>query len=353
VLDAAGSEQAALFAHLEGGPMAILFAATFPERTSALALYATFARTVQSDDITWSWPAEERQKMIDSMIASWGEGIRLPAIAPSLANDQRAIEWFGRLERFAASPGTARRMFELNGKMDVRDVLSTIRVPTMIAHRAEDPFIDTQHAHYLAEHIPGARLQILPPGDTLPVGEGSETLLEELEEFLTGTRPGHQSDRVLATVMFTDIVDSTQKVAELGDRRWRDLLSAHDATVRRALARFRGQEIKTVGDGFLATFDGPARGIRCAENIRDELQSQGIEVRAGLHTGECEVMGDDVGGMAVHIGARVGALALPGEVLVSSTVRDLVVGSGIVFSERGTRELKGVPGEWRLFAVAS
>jgi len=353
VMDAAGSERAALFAHLEGGPMAILFAATFPERTTSLALYATFARTVQTEDIPWAWPADRRDATLNAMLAEWGSGIRLPALAPSLANDQRAKDWFGRLERHAASPGTARRLFKLTGEMDVRGVLPSIRVPTLIAHRAEDTFIDMRHARYLAERIPGARLVIMPGGDTLPVGDGAEVLLEELQEFLTGTRTGLEPDRVLATVMFTDIVNSTARAAEMGDRRWRDLLAGHDAIVRRGLERFRGREIKTVGDGFLATFDGPARAIRCAEVIRDELAGQGIEVRAGLHTGECEVIGDDVGGMAVHIGARVGALAAPGEVLVSSTVRDLVVGSGIEFAERGTRELKGVPGEWRLFAVAS
>ena len=234
----------------------------------------------------------------------------------------------------------------------MRGVLPSIRVPTLIAHRTGDTFIDMRHSRYLKERIPGARLVILPGGDTLPVGDGAEILLEELQEFLTGTRRGMDPDRVLATVMFTDIVDSTARAAEMGDRRWRDLLAHHDATVRRALERFRGREIKTVGDGFLATFDGPARAIRCAEVIRDDLAGHGIHVRAGLHTGECEVIGDDVGGLAVHIGARVGALAAPGEVLVSSTVRDLVVGSGIEFAERGTKELKGVPGEWRLFAVA-
>ncbi|MDQ3725639.1 MAG: adenylate/guanylate cyclase domain-containing protein, partial [Actinomycetota bacterium] len=241
----------------------------------------------------------------------------------------------------------------LNGRVDLRDVLPTIRVPTLVLHRTGDAGFDIRHAHYLAEHIPGAKLVLLPGVDTIAAIGDSSSVLEEIEEFLTGERHEREPDRMLATVMFTDIVDSTKRAAELGDADWRELLERHDGLVRRALQRHRGREIKRTGDGFLATFDGPARAIRCARALREEVAGLGVEVRAGIHTGEVELIGDDVGGMAVNIGARIGALAGPGEVLVSSTVRELVVGSGFEFADRGARELKGAPGEWRLFAVDS
>jgi class 3 adenylate cyclase len=241
----------------------------------------------------------------------------------------------------------------MNGQVDVRAVLPSIQVPTLVLHRTEDRLIDIRHSRYLAEHIPGARFVELPGEEALSFGSDADALLSEVEEFLTGDRKLPDAERILATVMFSDIVDSTSRAAELGDRRWRDLLESVEGSVERALERYRGRAIKTMGDGFLATFDGPARAIRCAAAIRDAARAQfGLEVRSGLHTGEIEVIGNDVGGIAVHIGARVGAIAGPGEVLVSGTVKDLVVGSGIAFEDRGERELKGVPGEWRLWSVA-
>jgi class 3 adenylate cyclase/alpha-beta hydrolase superfamily lysophospholipase len=351
VLDAAGSERAAIFAQLEGGAMASLFAATFPDRTTALVLYTTFARTVRADDIPWADTKEERDARLEVFVENWGDGSRLLAFAPTRAGDARVKRWYGRLERFAASPGTIRKLSRAIGDTDVRAVLSTIQVPTLVVYRRDDPLINPLHSKYIAERIPGAKLVELPPGDTLPVFSDNDVLTDELEEFLTGVRRRREPDRVLATVMFTDIVDSTKQAAERGDAAWRDLLGRHDQLVREQLQQFDGREIKTIGDGFLVTFDGPARGIRCALGINDAVEELGIKIRAGLHTGEIELVGDDVSGMAVNIGARVGATAGPNEVLVSSTVKDLVVGSGIEFADRGERELKGVPGEWRLFAV--
>ena len=265
--------------------------------------------------------------------------------------DPRFMEWAGRLERLAASPATIKRIFDLIGEFDVREVLPSIRVPTLVMHRRDDSFIKVEHSRYIAERIPGARyVELEGPDNMFAVGD-SEAILGELEEFLTGTRHEREPDRMLATVMFTDIVDSTQRAADMGDRHWRDLLERHDELFRRALERHRGREIKRTGDGFLATFDGPARAIRCAASITEAVEELGLELRAGLHTGECEVMSDDLGGLAVHIAARVMSYADAGEVLVSSTVKDLVVGSGIDFEDRGTHDLRGVPGDWRLFRV--
>jgi class 3 adenylate cyclase len=351
VMDAAGSERAALWAQLEGGAMAMLFAATHPDRVSALVLYAAWARTLRSEDIPWANTPEQRQAMLDGFFGSWGQGSRLADLAPSMTGDVAFQEWYGKLERLAGGPGTARKYMDSMSQTDVRDVLPSIRVPALIVHRQDDPFIDPRHSRYIAERIPGAKL-VMVPGNENFIGAGdTDAIIDEVEEFLTGTRHQRPPDRILATVLFTDIIDSTRRASELGDSRWRDLLERHDALVRRHLGRYQGREVKTTGDGFLATFDGPARGIRCAADISQAVRDLGIEIRAGLHTGECEMRGDDVAGMAVHIGARVGAAAAPGEVLVSSTVKDLVVGSGIEFADRGTHELKGVPGEWRLFAA--
>jgi class 3 adenylate cyclase len=352
VMDAAGSKRAAIAATLEGGPMAALFAATFPERTDALVLYGTFARSTWAPDYDWAVPAAERTERMDWLSEHWGEGLVASGVAASRSADPSFREWAGRLERLAASPGTIRRIFELIGEFDVRHVLPSIRVPTLVMHRREDSFIKVEHSRYLAEQIPGARYVELEGGDNMFSAGNSEAIFGEIEEFLTGARQEREPDRMLATVMFTDIVDSTRRAAELGDADWRRLLEQHDALVRHALDRHRGREVKRTGDGFLATFDGPARAIRCAASVAEAVRTLGIEVRAGLHTGECEVMNGDVGGLAVHIGARVMSQADAGEVLVSGTVKDLVVGSGIDFEERGARELKGVPGEWRLFAVA-
>ena len=352
VMEAAGSERAAVVGSLEGGPMAALFAATHPDRTQALVLYATFARATWAPDYDWAWPAEERSQNSAQLAEHWGEGLVASGVAPSRQDDRDFMEWAGRLERLAASPATIKRILDLIGEFDVRHVLPSIRVPTLVAHRRDDPFIKFEHSRYLAEHIPGARFLELEGSDNLFSLGDMESFVGEVEEFLTGTRHEREPDRMLATVLFTDICKSTERAAELGDARWRDLLERHDSLFRRALERHRGREIKRTGDGFLATFDGPARAIRCADDIAEGVRQLGIEIRSGLHTGECEVMNGDVGGLAVHIGARVMGAAAPSEVLVSSTVKDLVVGSGIEFEDRGTRELKGVPGDWRLFAVA-
>jgi class 3 adenylate cyclase len=352
VMDAAGSESAAICGTLEGGPMASLFAATFPERTEALILYATFARATWAPGYEWAWPAEMRDAHMDELLAHWGEGLVAGSVAPSQKSDPSFMEWAGRLERLAASPGTIRRIFDLIGSFDVRDVLPSIRVPTLVMHRTEDSFLKVEHSRYIASQIPGARYVELEGGDNMFSLGDSDALLGEVEEFLTGTRHEREPDRMLATVLFTDIVDSTRRAAEMGDRGWRFLLERHDALFRQALERHRGREVKRTGDGFMATFDGPARAIRCAASVAEAMGTLGLEVRAGLHTGELEVMDDDYGGLAVHIASRVMGCAAPNEVLVSGTVKDLVVGSGIDFEERGERELRGVPGEWRLYAVS-
>jgi class 3 adenylate cyclase len=352
VMDAAGSEQAALYAQLEGGAMAALFAATHPERTSGLILYEAMPRMSWAPDYDWAPTREEREEHVRAGI-HWGDGSRLETLTPHAAGDSELRGWFARLERLAASPGTAEKFMRMVVEVDVRAVLPTIQSPTLVLHRAGDRAIDIRHSRYLAEQIPGARYRELPGEEALDFGRDDERLLDEIEEFLTGARRPPDPERILATVMFADIVDSTSKAAQLGDRQWRDLLQSIDAAVRRKLTRFRGRAVKTLGDGFLATFDGPARAIRCATELREAARAQfGVEIRSGLHTGEIELIGDDVGGIAVHIGARVLACSEPGEVLVSGTVKDLVVGSGIEFEDRGERELKGVPGLWRLWAVA-
>jgi pimeloyl-ACP methyl ester carboxylesterase/class 3 adenylate cyclase len=350
VMDAAGSERAALLGLSEGGAMSVLFAATYPERTHALMLCGTFATgTLDPNDSPGGQRWVDEFQRVLALTEQWGEGRTLAVFAPS-ADSERDRIGRGIFERSAATPQMTRTLLAMVVETDVREVLPSIRVPTLVLHREEE-FVPVAHAHYLAEHIPGARLVVLPGADHIPFyGEG-EGYAEEIEEFLTGARHAPPSDRILTTVMFTDIVGSTERAAAAGDARWRELVAHHDELVRTELERNRGREVKTLGDGFLATFDGPARGIRCARAIADQVGTLGIEVRAGLHTGECEVLADDIGGMAVNIGARIGALAGPAEVLVSSTVKDLVVGSGISFSERGSHELKGVPGDWRLFAV--
>ena len=352
VMDAAGSKRAAVCGLLEGGQMATMFAATHPERTEALVLYATFARSTWAEDYDWAWTPEERQAGQEESLAHWGDGLVAGYAAPGrFATDEAFREWAGRLERLAASPRTIRRIMSAIGETDTRSVLPSIRVPTLVMHRSEDSFLNVKHSRYLAEHIPGARYVELEGGDNLISSGDKEAVVGEIEEFLTGTRQQREPDRVLATVMFTDIVGSTERAAALGDSGWRNVLEDHDKLVRREIDRHRGRAVKSTGDGVLATFDGPARAIRAASSIEEGVERLGIQIRAGLHTGECEVMGEDVGGLAVHIGARVMGEAGPGEVLVSSTVKDLVVGSGIEFEERGSAELKGVPGEWRLFAV--
>jgi class 3 adenylate cyclase len=350
VMDAAGAERAAVFAWLEGGAMGALFAATHPERTRALVLYEAMPRMSWAPDYDWAMRREEREEQLRR---PWGEGSLLESLSPSAAGNERLRQWFARLERLAASPGTAAKLQMMNAEVDVRAVLPSIQVPTLVMHRAGDRFVDIRHSIYLADHIPGARFVELPGNEVFSFNNDAEMLIDEIEEFLTGARHAPHAERVLATVMFSDIVDSTRRAAELGDRRWRELIDSMERSVMRELVRCRGRAVKTMGDGFLATFDGPARAIRCATAIRQGARNEfGLDVRSGLHTGEIEVLGNDVGGIAVHIGARVGAAARPGDVLVSGTVKDLVVGSGISFEDRGEHELKGVPGTWRLWAVA-
>jgi class 3 adenylate cyclase len=351
VMDAAGAERADLIAIMEGGPMAMLFAASAPERVRSLTLYAAFARSTRADDYPAAWSAEERAAAMRMMVDEWGQGGFADRFAPSHADDRSLREWLGRLQRMALGPGEAAAAMELNGRLDVRHVLETIRVPTLLLHRTDDPGIGVAHSRYLAERIPGARLVELDGRDTLPFLGDSDAVLGEIDEFLTGDRRPPEHDRVLSTVLFTDIVGSTVRAAALGDQPWRDLLAEHDRIVRTCFARHRGREIKSVGDGFLALFDGPARAVRAARSIVGEVTALGLEVRAGLHTGEVELVGDDVAGLAVHIAARVMGEAPPGSVLASSTVHDLVVGSGLRFEDRGRRELRGVPGEWGLWEV--
>ena len=351
VLDAVGSERAALFGSSEGGVMCALFAATYPSRTSALVMHGSYARLTSAPDYPWGFTAEERSAFIDQAVREWGGPIGLDDRAPSMAHDERFRGWWARHLRLSVSPAAFATLSRMNAQIDIRHVLPAIRVPTLILHSVNDRAMDVGGSRYLAERIPGANLIELTGPDHVPYLSDAEVVADEIEEFLTGVRRGPEPDRILATVLFTDIVGATEKAASVGDRSWHDLLDAHHALVRRELNAFRGREIDTAGDGFLAAFDGPARAIRCACAISDNVRSLGIEVRAGLHTGECEIMGDKLGGIAVHIGARIAALADPGEVLVSSTVKDLVAGSGLSFLDRGTQPLKGVPGEWYLFAV--
>jgi pimeloyl-ACP methyl ester carboxylesterase len=352
VMDAVGLERASLYGISEGGPASVLFAATYPERTSSLVLYGSTPRFRTDSDISWGATDEEIEAIIAEASARWGDGALLRLFAPAAADDPGMEEVWGKFQRASASPAMARAVMAALFEIDVRDILSTIRVPTLILHRTGDLIAPVEGARLMAERIPDARLVEFEGTDHVPFTGEFEPVLDEMEEFLTGTRHARPLDRVLATVLFTDIVDSTKRAAEAGDRRWRELIERHDELTRRQLDRFRGREIKTLGDGFLATFDGPARAIECACAIRDGVGPLGLHVRAGLHTGECELGGDDVRGMAVNIGARVGAAADPNEVLVSSTVKDLVVGAELEFVDRGEHDLKGVPGTWRLFAAA-
>ncbi len=353
VMDEAGSEQAALIGDAEGGPMAMLFAATYPERTRALVLVNTFARMLRSDDYPIGMPEASAEKFLGLWEIGWGRPLALRISSPSMADDPELLRWATRYMRLSAGPLAATRIYGWVLRLDVRSVLPSIRTPTLVIHRAGNPHYRPPMGRYLADHIPGARYVELPGSDWYPPSIDAEPLLDEVEEFLTGTRPAPAYDRILATVLFTDVVGSTRLAARLGDQGWRELRERHDAIVRAALDRHRGREVKTMGDGFLATFDGPARAVRCASEIAEEVRSLGIEIRAGLHTGEVEVQGDDIGGLAVNIAARVMAMAGDGRVLVSGTVKDLVVGSGIEFADTGEHPLKGVPGEWRLFEVTS
>ena len=353
VMDAAGSRRAALLGTSEAGALNLLFAATHPERTAALILLNSYARLAWSEDYPFGIPADAAEALLDGIEKGWGTGVAFEALVASQADNEAMRRWWARYQRLAASPGAAVTLLRRAFDTDARAVLPMIAVPTLILHRAGDPFSGPEHGRYLAQHIPGARYVELSGGDHLFFVQDADPLLAEIQEFLTGVREGGEAERVLATVLFVDIVGSTEHAVRLGDRRWRDLLDAYYRAVRGELARFRGREIDTAGDGLFAMFDGPARAIRCACAIRDAVRALGLAVRVGVHTGECEVIGAKIGGLAVHIGARVTAAAGVDDVLVSSTVKDLVAGSGLRFEDRGAHVLKGVPGEWRLFAVAA
>jgi len=351
VMDAVGSQRAALYGYSEGGSMCALFAATYPARAEALIMEGAFARRSKAPGYPWGPTKEDLLAFADQVERDWGGPVGMEARWPSHARDERSRQWWGRWLRASASPSAAAAVLRMNIDIDIRHVLPAIRVPTLLLHSRIDRVIDFGASQYMREHIAGARLVELQGIDHVPWGCDSELILDEIEEFLTGARPRVEPDRLLVTVLFTDIVGATERAADVGDRRWHDLLESHHTLVRRELERFRGREIDTAGDGFLAAFDGPARAVRCACAISREVHALGLEIRAGLHTGECEVIDGKVGGIAVHTGARVAAQARTGEVLVSSTVKDLVAGSGLSFQDRGMRHLKGIPDEWRLFAV--
>ena len=353
VMDAVGSKRAALLGHSEGGNMCVLFSATHPERTTALLLVGSYAKRIRSEDYPWAPTVEERAREIEETEATWGSPEAFRALAPSKENDPDFQRWIGRYLRQSASPKAAAALLRMNTQIDVRDVLPTIGVPTLLLYRTHDADVHVDEGRYIAERIRGSTFVELPGADHLMWTGDADALLDEVEGFLTGVRRGPDPDRVLATVLFTDVVGSTETATRLGDRAWRSLLERHHQVVRRALARWRGREIDTAGDGFLATFDGPARAIRCAVAATEGIRDLGLQIRAGLHTGEVEIAGGDVRGIAVHIGSRVAGLAGPGEVLVSRTVADLVAGSGIVLAERGEHELKGVSGTWLVYAVES
>jgi pimeloyl-ACP methyl ester carboxylesterase len=352
VLDAGGARDPALVGLSEGALLCALFAATYPERLSALVFYGGWGSSIQKDDSPGLMTEERAREFIQQVRASWGDaGELLRLWAPSVADDARARAWWDRALTTGASPSAALAWLQMSAGMDIRAALPAISAPTLVVHRSDDRIIPVENGRYVAKQIPNAKYVELEGQDHLWWIGGQEVLLDEIEEFLTGTRESGDSRRALMTVLFTDVVDSTKRVSEIGDRRWRELSAAHHRDVQIQLERFRGREVNAMGDGYLATFDGPARAIRGARAIVERSRELGLSVRAGLHTGECELIGDDVSGIAVNIGARVGALADGGEVLVSGTVRDLVIGSGIEFADRGRHALKGVPGDWQVFAV--
>jgi pimeloyl-ACP methyl ester carboxylesterase len=354
VMDVLGVERAALFGHSEGGAMSALFAATYPERTRALVMSGAAARTRWAPDYPYGATDEAIEELESAILEHWGIDVvrmLIAELAPSIAADEELVQAHTRAALRAASPAAAAALTRMSAMIDIRHLLPAIRVPTLVMHRTDEVLADA--SRYVAERIPNAKVVELPGTDHMPWLGDQDAALDEIEEFLTGVRPHPALDRVLATVLFTDIVGSTELLADLGDRRWRDLLERHNAVVRRELDRFRGRELNTAGDGFLASFDGPARAVACAVAIRDAGRALGLRIRFGLHTGELELAGAEVRGIAVHTGARVAAKAGPGEVLASSTVRDLVAGSGLEFEDRGSHELKGVPGEWHLYAVSS
>jgi len=353
VLDAAGSERAAVFGASEGGNLSLLFTATHPERVRALVLAAVYVKRLWSPDYPWAPTPEQRERDTELIEREWGGDMDIADLAPSALGDPALAQRIRTFFRRSASPGAAAALNRMNAQIDTRSVLPTIRAPTLVLQREGDREVAAEEERWIAAQIPGAKYVELAGDDHLVWVGDSDGLLDEVEEFLTGVRRGPEPDRILATVLFTDLVGSTELAARLGDRRWRGLLEAHNRTIAGELARWRGREVDSRGDGVLAAFDGPARAIRCACAIRDGVRALGLEIRAGVHTGECELVGTRLEGVAVHIGARVAALGGPGEVLVSRTVKDLVAGSGIDFADRGEHQLKGVPSLWQLFAVTA
>jgi len=356
VLDACNSTSTVLSAEVEGAMLAVMVAATYPERVSHVCLLHPMARLTAAPGYEWTWESAEAREREFTMplLARWGTGENAEMASPVMASqDPQFREWWGAWERLSASPGEMMKRMALMSQVDVREILPRVQSPTLVMDRPGSFTMDSRHAEYFAEHIPGAVLKSLPGRDAASFGDGFDAWLEAVEEFTRGTMRARRPERALATVMFTDIVGSTEMAAKLGDERWRETLQEHDRLTRELVGGYGGKAIKSTGDGFLATFDGPARAVRCATTLGERIEDLGLQLRAGLHTGEVEMIGADVGGMAVHIGARIGALGGPGEVLASSTVRDLVVGSGIEFDERGEHELKGVPGSWKVFAAAA
>ncbi len=353
VMNAVGSRKAALFGISEGGAMCALFAATYPERTSALVMSGCYPKWIRADDYPWAPTREEHEAAFGAYERHWGTPIGFKTIAPSVADDERCRTWWARNLRLGASPADGIALYRMNIEIDIRYLLPSIRVPTLLLHRKGDRLINVENSRYMAKRIPGAKLVELEGEDHLPWFGDANTPLAEIQEFLTGARPEVEHDRTLATVLFADLVGSTAKAASLGDARWRDQIETFHQHARTALDRYRGTLIDTAGDGIFASFDGPARAVRCAGALCRNAESIGMQARAGVHTGEVEKTGGKIGGLAVHIGARVMALAGPGEVLVSSTVKDISSGSGLRFEDRGEHTLKGVPGAWRIFAVAS
>ena len=352
VLDAVHSEKAAVFAEGDAGPIGILFAAHHPERVSALVLAETSARALVTDDYPIGLPQESIDAVVKIIGSMWGTAQLLSVTSGEMAGDAEIANWITKVQRACVTPRNAEIQYRyILNTMDVRAALGLVQTPTLILHHVENPLIPISHGRYLAEHVEGSTLIELPGVDVGLAPTNHEEWTDEVVEFLTGTRPAVEIDRILTTILFTDIVGSTDRMVSVGDQRWRALLDLHDKVVRDQLRRFRGHEITTTGDGFVASFDGPARAIRCARAIIDANERLGLRIRTGIHTGECEVRGDDLAGFAVHVAARIGAVAGPSEVLVSRTVKDLVAGSGIAFAESGEFQLKGVPGRWILFAV--
>jgi class 3 adenylate cyclase len=355
VMDAVAMDRAHVVSVSEGGPLAVLFAATYPERVQSLTLWASFSRILHADDYPWGATEESAEAFVEAVSAVWGTGMGTRFMVKGLPTDDESVAVMARLERAAATPNGVRAILTNNNTFDVREVLPTVSAPALVINRTDDPLIPVEGGAYLAEHIPGATFLELPGDWHVNADADAEVeCFDAIVEFITGDRPAHvaEVDRVLATVLFTDICDSTARAAELGDHRWKELLARHDTLAAQEVQRHRGTLVKTTGDGLLATFDGPARAVRCAQAVRNRVGSLGIDIRAGVHTGEIERQGDDVAGIGVHIGARVAGLAGPEEVLASQTVKDLVLGSGLEFEPRGIHQLKGVPGDWQLYAVA-